>query len=255
MKLPKTLSRFRKLYHGRFIFRCGVLILSILLYIFCPSQFDIMYGWNFFRRFSVFHIFWLLWMVDMILQMCPCRKLWPLGSQKFLKACFDPILQEISREGLIRFVKKSRRDTLLIGLTWAGIIAAVGVLYFTGVIDRAMLLVISVVFYVCDIICVLFWCPFRVWFMKNRCCTTCRIFNWDHMMMFAPLLFVPGFFTWSLCLAALIVLLMWEITFAMHPERFWDGSNRALRCSSCTDQLCGQRNCSVDIPDIGGLQP
>ena len=76
-------------------------------------------------------------------------------------------------------------------------IAGIGALYYSGVLDRANLFMISVLFYVCDLICVLIWCPFRL-IMKNRCCTTCRIFNWDHLMMFSPLIFLDGFFTRSL---------------------------------------------------------
>ena len=86
--------------------------------------------------------------------------------------------------------------------------------------------------------------------MKNRCCTTCRIFNWDHMMMFSPIVFIPGVFTWTLCLAAVVVFLVWEITFALHPERFWEGSNSALHCANCTDRLCGERNCHAEHPRI-----
>ena len=26
----------------------------------------------------------------------------------------------------------------------------------------------------------------------------------------------------------------------MYPERFWDHSNAALKCSECTDKLCTQ---------------
>ena len=252
MNTHKLISSFRKLYQGRFVFRCAVLLMTILLYILAPGQFEILRGFSFFSRFSVFHILWIFWMVDMILQLCPCRHYWPLGSQKFLKTSFQPMVDRINREGLLEYIKKCNRDTLLIGTVWAAIIIVIGALYFfTSLVDQSMLLVISVFFYVCDIVCVLFWCPFRLWFMKNRCCTTCRIFNWDHMMMFAPLIFIPGFYTWTLVIAAFVVFFVWEATFAIHPERFWDGTNAALQCSNCTDQLCGKRNCQVDIPKLG----
>ena len=255
MKTPKLLSRFRKLYYDRFVFRCAVLLAMALVYFLAPEQWlDAAWGLGFFARFSLLHVLWLIWMVDMILQLCPSRNYWPLGSQKFLSACFRPILGRISEEGLLRYIKKCNRDTLAIGLIWLGLILGLGALYFTGVIDRGALLLIATVFYLCDLICVLFWCPFRVWLMKNRCCTTCRIFNWDHMMMFSPLVFVPGVFTWSLCLMAFAVFLVWEITFAMHPERFWEHSNGALRCSACTDRLCGERLCRMDIPDLRQLK-
>ena len=84
------------------------------------------------------------------------------------------------------------------------------------------------------------WCPFRTFLMKNRCCTTCRIFNWDHMMMFVPFLFVPGFYGWTLAGLAAVVTVVWGVFWRRHPERFWEGSNQALRCANCTDRLCGR---------------
>jgi len=92
---------------------------------------------------------------------------------------------------------------------------------------------------VCDLICVLIWCPFRL-IMKTRCCTTCRIFNWDHLMMFTPMLFVKSFFAASLLAMAIAVWAVWELCVAIYPERFWEGSNDALKCANCTDKLCTQ---------------
>jgi len=252
MKRSALLSKFRKTYQNRFVFRCIVLLITVLLFFFAPSQFDVMSGFECFHRLSVFQLLWLFWMFDMILQLIPSKRYWPLGSQKFLKASFQPLKDYMkeNNEGLLKFIYKSNRDTLKIGIVWVLLIGSLGALYFCGILNRNALLLISVLFYVCDLICVLFWCPFRVWFMKNRCCTTCRIFNWDHMMMFSPLVFVPGFYTWTLCLAAFGVFLVWEITFALHPERFWEGTNTALKCSNCTDILCGERNCRVDMPEL-----
>ena len=73
------------------------------------------------------------------------------------------------------------------------------------------------------------------------------------MMMFSPIVFVPGFFTWSLCAGAIVVLVIWEVSFALHPERFYEGTNEALKCSNCTDVLCGKRTCAADIPDFDNI--
>ena len=249
-------SKFRRIYEGKFLFRCFVLIATAALLIAVPEQFEVMSGWNFFKSFSLFHILWVIWFADMLLQIFPSRKYLPLGSSKFSLKDFIP--REIKNirnlENLLAYIKKCNRDTLKIGAVWFLLVAVIGILYFTGIIGRNMLLLFSVAFYVCDLICVLFWCPFRVWFMKNRCCTTCRIFNWDHMMMFSPIVFVPGFFTWSLCAGALIVLAIWEVSFALHPERFYEGSHEALKCSNSPDQLCGERrNCAADIPSFENI--
>ena len=62
------------------------------------------------------------------------------------------------------------------------------------VIDKYFLFMVGLAYGVCDIICILFFCPFQTWFMKNRCCTTCRIYNWDFAMLCTPFLLIPGFY-------------------------------------------------------------
>ena len=59
-------------------------------------------------------------------------------------------------------------------------------------------------------------------------------------MMFSPLIFIGGFVANSLVIMAAAVWLVWEIKVLRHPERFWEQSNEALKCSSCTDKLCTQ---------------
>ena len=124
-------------------------------------------------------------------------------------------------------------------LLWIALIAVIGVLCYTHVINKLWLFMISVCFYVCDLICVLIWCPFRL-IMKNKCCTTCRIFNWDHLMMFSPLVFMGGFYAISLVVMAVLAWLVWELCVMIYPERFWEMTNVSLKCCECTDKLCIQ---------------
>ena len=91
-------------------------------------------------------------------------------------------------------------------------------------------------------VCVLFFCPYQVLFLKNRCCTTCRIYNWDYFMMCTPLIFVPHFFTWGLLALSVIILLKWEITALKFPERFCENTNDCLSCKNCQDKLCVNRS-------------
>ncbi|MCC8357928.1 MAG: hypothetical protein LJU34_08915, partial [Oscillospiraceae bacterium] len=91
---------------------------------------------------------------------------------------------------------------------------------------------------VCDMICILFFCPFQTWFMKNKCCGSCRIYNWDYAMMFTPLMFIKSVYTWTLCAMALALLIRWELTFYRHPERFYEATNQSLKCANCHEKLC-----------------
>ena len=233
------MSRTRMIYIARLVWRCLVFAACIFLYLFHPQSFAVLNGFRFFTTLSPLHLLWGIWVMDMFLQIIPIKNKLPLGSQKLFANHCKPIREKINYEALRHYIVSTTKAAYKVFLLWCLLIAAIGVLYYFGVLDKANLFMISVLFYVCDLICVLVWCPFRL-VMKNRCCTTCRIFNWDHLMMFSPLIFMGGFYAGSLVLMAALAWLVWELCVMMYPERFWDHSNEALKCSECTDKLCTQ---------------
>ena len=233
------MSITRKKYIFRFIVRILVLIAVTIGYFTKPEAFGILDGMNFFREFSLFHLLWAVWMLDMFQQIIPVRNKLPLGSMKLFANRFHPIRDRINYQALREYIITTTKAAYKIFLIWVVGILCAGLLYWNGIIDKGLLLVLSVVFYVCDLICVLIWCPFRL-MIRTRCCTTCRIFNWDHLMMFAHLVLIGGFYAVSLVTVAFLAWLVWEICIMMYPERFWDKSNLALKCSECTDKLCSQ---------------
>ncbi len=238
-KRKEPMSKTRKTYWVRLFLRILILLGVFALYFLRPEQFDVLHGIDFFHSFSVLHILWLIWILDMIWQLAPVGKNISLGSQKLFKQRFKPIRDKINYEALRTHIINTTKSAYKVFLLWIALISIIGVLYFLDVLSAAHLLLISVLFYVCDLICVLVWCPFRL-IMKNRCCTTCRIFNWDHLMMFTPMLFINGFYSATLLLVAFAVWVLWELCVMMYPERFWEHSNASLKCSECTDKLCTQ---------------
>ena len=233
------MSPTRKRYVCRLVLRIIILIMCIAAALLAPGSFRILNGFNFFKEFSLFHLLWAVWIIDMLQQLIPIKNKLALGSQKLFQNRFRPVRDKINYEALRKYVVSATKAACKVFIIWCLLIAAIGALYYTGVIGKTALFIISAFFYVCDLICVLVWCPFRL-IMKNRCCTTCRIFNWDHMMMFSPMIFVGGFFTVSIVVFALAAWLLWELCIVLYPERFWFGSNAALKCSECTDKLCTQ---------------
>ena len=233
------MSVTRKKYTVRLILRCMILVLCIGAYFVYPESFWILEGMNFFRGFSMFHILWVIWMIDMIQQILPVKNKLPLGSMKLFSDRFRPTRENINYEALRSYIVTTTRSAYKVFILWCALLAVIGGLYHAGILNKQMVFLISVAFYVCDLICVLIWCPFRL-MMKTRCCTTCRIFNWDHLMMFSPLFLIGGFYGMSLALLATADWLVWELCVMMYPERFWDRSNMALKCSQCTDKLCSQ---------------
>ncbi|MCR4909263.1 MAG: hypothetical protein K5985_10580 [Lachnospiraceae bacterium] len=243
------MSPLKKLYSLRLVFRIAVFILCLYPALTRPEFSDIMTGWNFFRSFSMLHLLWALWVWDMLCQLFPLTKHIALGSRKHFPGTFVPAEKLPETEagqanaGTYRAVLKkaagrASRAALRVALIWCAGLIVLFFLYRFGLISRAHIFLICLLFYVCDLICVVIWCPFRV-IMGNRCCTDCRIFNWDHLMMFSVFFPVPSFFTTSLLLLSIAVCALWEIRFFRHPERFFEKTNRSLRCENCSDRLCG----------------
>lgn len=236
-EMIKGTSRIRKIYIAKLIGRCVIMLLSFVLCWKKREVFDVLE--DFFGGFSVLHILWGIWLIDMFCQLVPVKNRIALGSQKLFEHRFRPIREKINSQSLRTYIINTTKAAYKIFIIWTALIAVLGVLYYMGIIGDIFLLMTSIVFYVCDLICVLIWCPFRL-IMRNKCCTTCRIFNWDHLMMFTPLVFVDGFYARSLLLLSIAVWLVWEISVMLYPERFWEFSNEALKCVNCTDKLCTQ---------------
>lgn len=233
------MSITRKRYFLRLYTRIVILLLSITVCLFFPQWLQVLEGNDFFRTASPLHLLWAIWVVDMFFQILPVKNKVALGSQKLFASRFRPIREKINAQALRNYVHTTTRSAYKVMVLWGLLAAVIGALYYLHIIDKTWLLLLSVFFYVCDLICVLVWCPFRL-IMKNKCCTTCRIFNWDHMMMFTPMIFMGGFFALSLVAMAVTAWLIWELCVLFYPERFWEMTNLALKCSECTDKLCTQ---------------
>lgn len=233
------MSKQRKFAFIKLILRIIIFIISIILLFTSTKQFDILYGFNFFKKFSIFHILWVIWIIDMFVQIIPIKNKLPLGSQKLFANRFKPIRDKINKEKLKKYIKSTTKAAYKVFILWVLFISTIGLLYLFDIINRNHVLIISIFFYVADLICVLIWCPFRL-IMKNKCCTTCRIYNWDHLMMFSPLIFVNSFYTISLFITSFIAFLIWEFCVMIFPERFSEMTNTSLKCSECTDKLCTQ---------------
>ena len=233
------MSEIRKRYFVRLVCRIVIFVICFVLCLTRPEDFTVLNGMQFFRRFSPLHLLWAIWMLDMIQQVIPVKNKLPLGSMKLFANRFRPIRDKINYAALREYVRSTTIAAYKVMLLWLALLVVIATLYYTGVIGKLALFLISVAFYVCDLICVLIWCPFRL-ILKNRCCTTCRIFNWDHLMMFSPIVFMGGFFAISLFAMSLVAWIVWELCVLIYPERFWERSNAALKCSECTDKLCTQ---------------
>ena len=227
------LSKISTLHYIKLFYRSALFIAATIVYIVNRVRHTgLMFG-GYENSPVLLTAIWLVYATEMILRFIP-SSYESMGCQKRFKSNFIPTNDK-------KPVNQDWRITLLVFMTWIAFNSVFWILYLLGVIDHGILLLISLAYSVCDLICILFFCPFQTWFMKNKCCGACRIYNWDYAMMFTPLLFVPGIYTWSLLALALGLFFSWEISYYKHPERFAENTNAALACANCEEKLCAHK--------------
>ncbi len=182
------------------------------------------------------YMLWAIFMVMMLLHIFPHERL-TMALLKRKKENYAEV-PGYSKLELLQFVQDQNVKAWKVMLIWLSFNAIWGFLYLFDIIGNIDLWMLAVFYFLCDYICILFFCPFQTHIMKNKCCVNCRIYDWGHFMMFTPLLFIRSFVSWSLFFTALIVLVRWEIVYAKNPQRFWSGSNRTLQCTNCKDKTC-----------------
>ena len=228
-------------YLVKFAIRIAVFIAVHILYL---TDKELMYRLimqPIYMGITPMHLLWLLFMGMMILHIFPMEKV-TMALLKTEKKRFVP-QDNYSEVELFRFVQDQNAKAWKVMLLWLSFNAIFGNLYLFEYIGVEDLLMLSVFYFLCDYICILIFCPFQTFIMKNKCCINCRSYDWGHFMMFTPMLFIQDFYSWSLFFTACIVLIKWEIIYAKHPERFYEGSNKNLQCQNCKDRTCQIKNC------------
>ena len=226
----KKLTPICVLHYVKLVYRSALLLAAGLCYLFyrLNRPEDLLGDPE--RKPIILGVVWIVYAVEMAFRFFPSR-LESMGCGKQFKRNYVPT-------GETEPALPSGKRTFAVICAWFALNGTIGFLYHKKVIDKGILILVSLAYGVCDMICILFFCPFQTWFLKNRCCTVCRIYNWDFAMMFTPFVFIPGFYTRSLLGMSLLLLCRWEIALRLHPERFSDRTNACLNCASCEEKLC-----------------
>ena len=178
-------------------------------------------------------VLWAVFVVEMTMRFFPFTFESP-GCQKQFKCNYI-------KTGKTEIVIQDNNSVILVLLVWVVFNLSLGALHMAGILDDGIMILLCSFYSICDIVCILFFCPFQSWLMKNKCCVNCRIYNWDYAMMFTPLFFVKRSYSWSLLALSVALLVRWEITFFRHPERFSENTNAYLKCSNCSEKLCAHK--------------
>lgn len=253
------MTKINKVYLARVIGRiiCFVIMTVLILFeMFGGVDFfniqATLEGFGFFTHLSPLHIVWILLMHYMIIDLFNTKVRHPGSAKSFGRR---HIKKSYDNEELKKTKKFYDRGAFFTAISFLALNIVIGTIcfllkYFDVFNFQAnngkyglILLIFQLFYFASDFICVMFFCPFQSWMMKNRCCRTCRIFNWGAVMIEVPMmiyviLFGPSFYAISLSIMGIIIFLKWEIILLKYPERFFQVSNKYLSCKSCKDPFC-----------------
>lgn len=239
--MPETNSSPKKakltlvstVHYVKLVYRSLLFIALLVYYILFRTQGGTDIGSLIESRPVFLFLFWAIFVVEMVFRFFPSRIESPGCQKQFGRNYIKTGRTEIKIE--------DNNAVFLVALVWISFNLVFGALHMMGIFDDGIMLLLSAAYAVCDILCILFFCPFQTWFLKNKCCSTCRIYNWDYAMMFTPLFFVQKSYTWSLLALSIALLARWEIAFFRHPECFSENTNGYLGCKNCSEKLCAHK--------------
>ena len=228
----------------RLVFRALLLLIAACLFFFNGDKLNFT---SIFRQGLGGVFLWIVWLmlvVEMLYRLFPNKSI-ATGARKHYACSFSAApCADNGTEDKQKLAKQLNKGALPCALGWVIISAAVlAALYLLEMLTPSAMMIVLLVYAVGDVIFILFFCPFRVLFMHNRCCVVCRIYNWDYFMICAPLIIFPHFYSISLFLLSAAVVVRWEIAYGKNPHYFLEETNENLSCESCKEKICSsQRN-------------
>lgn len=182
--------------------------------------------------------FFIYFMIDSLFVLFPIF-INGTNSSKLLNKFYNET-NNYNKELLNPKIKQQNRKSLLIFLLYFGILSIIGILYIN--VDIFEIQYLYIIFFLVnfgDYFSILIWCPFNSIILKNTCCTRCRIKNWDRLMKFYILIFIPSIYTLILFFLGIVIFIAWEYNHYKHPERFYSLSNSTLSCKQCSSiEMC-----------------
>lgn len=216
----------------KLVFRLVILAAAIGLNFIAPEVLD-------FRRIfemgfeSAF--LWIIWVMVagiIIFRLIP-NKFVTVGAQKQYRRSYDEAYDADEAN------PDMHKGAVKAALGWFGITGGLILLFFAlGILSPGRVLVLTLIYSICDLVFSMFRCPFRLLFLRNKCCADCRIFNWDCMMMCAPLIVFPSIYSVSLFIPALVLIVIWEAGYIKNSRYFKREYNANLRCVKCKEKNC-----------------
>ena len=183
MRLIKTIMMKRYLF--KLWIRIFIFLFMIGLYVYDKQLIETFIYQPLYLGITPLHILWVVFMIMMVTHLFP-KEPFTMALLKSEKEKYVPV-ENYSKLELLEFIQNQNIKAWKVMLVWLIGNGIVGIIYSFDWIGKAELILLSMFYFLCDYICILFYCPFQSHIMKNKCCVNCRIYDWGHFMMFTPL--------------------------------------------------------------------
>ncbi|MDO5009765.1 MAG: hypothetical protein Q4E31_02980 [Intestinibacter bartlettii] len=216
------------------ILRTILFFSALIIFIDNPNNIYKVLNYNIIFGIKVYQICWIYLVNDILKVIIPYKSKKTYNGKLFLKHYKEK--NNYNKNKMLNQTSNNNKNAFNVFLAWIGLNFILFYIYFKLNLSKPWLIMLFLFYFWADMVCVNIWCPFQVIFMKNRCCNTCRIYNWDHIMYFTPFILIPNIYTYSLIILSIISLLQWEYNLKKYPERFSNISNLNLTCANCKNE-------------------
>ncbi len=100
------------------------------------------------------------------------------GSAEAFEQLYTPPKYGYDPRRLTQASQKMNDNARSVLVFWLIVNTVLTVLYLIGVLSANAVILVVMVYYLCDAFCMVIWCPLQTVFMKSRCCVDCRIYGW-----------------------------------------------------------------------------
>jgi len=185
-----------------------------------------------FAGIKVYQVIWFLLILFLIKALLIVSK-YNIADGKMYAKYYQPTKEVIDDLEIRKLVYESRIGIIKSLIFYFSVVGLFWISYFALDLNILWLYGMVIFLIVLDGIFMDYWCVFRNWLIKNKCCNNCRIFNWGYWMVFCPLIVAPNFWHYSLIVLSALILIQWEWAHYKYPERFYELTNLNLRCTNC----------------------
>ena len=153
-KEKRKLSKISAMHYTKLVFRSALFVIALITYVVNRILGTGEYFGGLDKKPLILIFIWIVFVGEMVLRFFP-SKLESMGCQKQFAANYKPV-----NKGDMIPKNISWKSTFAIVAAWCALNGIIGVLYYKCIIDEGILLLICLAYSACDMICILFFCPF-----------------------------------------------------------------------------------------------